>query len=206
MDWYLPFKLVHVLSAIVAVGTNVTYFVWLAAMKGRPPTQQAFALDTIKKLDSRLANPAYGVLPLTGVIMVLVADGLGFTTFWIAFAIGLYILVGVIAGAFFAPSLRRQTELASEARLRGVRSRRQTHPDDRPPHDAARRRDPLPDGDEADPVRRDQIRSRFLGVRLFPTSPIPTAASVTRPPTNRTTIRSTAVGLGRPSPIISRNA
>jgi uncharacterized membrane protein len=115
MDWYLPLKLVHVLSAIVAVGTNVTYFVWLAAMKGRPPTQQAFALDTIKKLDSRLANPAYGVLPLTGVIMVLVADGLGFTTFWIAFAIVLYILVGVIAGAFFAPSLRRQTELASEA-------------------------------------------------------------------------------------------
>lgn len=65
MDWYLPLKLVHVLSAIVAVGTNVTYFVWLAAMKGRPSSEQSFALDTIKKLDSRLANPAYGVLPLT---------------------------------------------------------------------------------------------------------------------------------------------
>ena len=115
MDWYLPLKLVHVLSAIVAVGTNVTYFVWLAAMKGRAPTQQTFALETIKKLDSRLANPAYGVLPLTGVIMVLVADGLGFTTFWIAVAIGLYVLVGVSAGAFFTPSLRRQTELAAEA-------------------------------------------------------------------------------------------
>lgn len=115
MDWYLPLKLVHVLSAIVAVGTNVTYLVWLAAMKGRAPTQQTFALDTIKKLDARLANPAYGVLPLTGVIMVLVSDGLGFTTFWIAGAIGLYILVGVIAGAFFAPSLRGQADLAGEA-------------------------------------------------------------------------------------------
>ena len=115
MDWYLPLKLVHVLSAIVAVGTKVTYFVWLAAMKGRAPSQQAFALDTIKKLDARLANPAYGILPLTGVIMVLLADGLGFTTFWIAVAIGLYVLVGVIAGVFFAPSLRRQTELAAEA-------------------------------------------------------------------------------------------
>ena len=115
MDWYLPLKLVHVLSAIVAVGTNVTYFVWLAAMKGRAPSQQGFALETIKKLDARLANPAYGVLPLTGVIMVLVADGLGFTTFWVAVAIGLYVVVGVVAGAFFAPSLRRQTDLASEA-------------------------------------------------------------------------------------------
>lgn len=115
MDWYLPLKLVHVLSAIVAVGTNLTYFVWLASMKGRAPSQQTFALDTIKKLDARLANPAYGVLPLTGVIMVLISDGLGFTTFWIAVAIGLYILVGVLAGAFFAPSLRRQTALADEA-------------------------------------------------------------------------------------------
>jgi len=113
VDWYVPLKLVHVLSAIVAVGTNVTYFVWLAAMKGRPPGEQSFALGTIKALDSRLANPAYGVLPLTGVIMVLVSDGLGFTTFWILAAIVLYALVGVIAGVFFAPSLRRQTELVA---------------------------------------------------------------------------------------------
>ncbi len=112
MDWYLPLKLVHVLSAVVAVGTNVTYFVWLAAIRGRSQPEQSFALQTIKALDSRLANPAYGILPLTGVIMVLVGD-LGFTTFWILAAIGLYVLVGVIAGVFFAPSLRRQTELVA---------------------------------------------------------------------------------------------
>ncbi|MDQ4107793.1 MAG: DUF2269 domain-containing protein [Actinomycetota bacterium] len=112
MDWYLPLKLVHVLSAVVAVGTNVTYFVWLAAIRGRSQPEQSFALQTIKALDSRLANPAYGILPLTGVIMVLVGD-LGFTTFWILAAIGLYVLVGVIAGVLFAPSLRRQTELVA---------------------------------------------------------------------------------------------
>jgi uncharacterized membrane protein len=121
VDWYLPLKLVHVLSAIVAVGTNVTYFVWLAAMKGRSQPERSFALKTIKALDSRLANPAYGILPLTGVIMILVSDGLELTTFWILFAIGLYILVGVIAGVFFAPSLRRQTELvATEAAASGA--------------------------------------------------------------------------------------
>jgi uncharacterized membrane protein len=48
--------------------------------------------------------------------MILVSDGLAFTTFWILVAIGLYVLVGVFAGALFAPSLRRQTELvATEA-------------------------------------------------------------------------------------------
>ena len=113
MDWYLPLKLVHVLSAIVAVGTNVTYFVWLAAMKGRPPAEQSFALGTIKKLDARLANPAYGILPLTGLIMVLVSDAWEITTFWIIAAIILYALVGLIAGALFAPSLRRQTEIVA---------------------------------------------------------------------------------------------
>jgi len=114
VDWYLPLKLVHVLSAIVAVGTNVTYFVWLAAMRNRSRPEQSFALQTIRKLDSRLANPAYGILPLTGVIMILVSDGLyEFTTFWIAVAIGLYVLVGVLAAALFAPSLRRQAELAA---------------------------------------------------------------------------------------------
>jgi uncharacterized membrane protein len=113
VDWYLPLKLVHVLSAIVAVGTNVTYFVWLAAMKDRPPTEQSFALDTIKKLDSRLANPAYGILPLTGLIMVLVSEAWEITTFWIIAAIILYALVGLTAGALFAPSLRRQTEIVA---------------------------------------------------------------------------------------------
>jgi uncharacterized membrane protein len=113
VDWYLPLKLVHVLSAIVAVGTNVTYFLWLAAMKGRSQPEQSFALVTIKKLDTRLANPAYTILPLTGVIMILVSDGVELATFWILFAIGLYILVGVFGGVLFAPSLRRQTELVA---------------------------------------------------------------------------------------------
>jgi uncharacterized membrane protein len=111
-SWYLPLKLVHVLSAIVAVGTNVTYFVWLGAMKRRAQPEQSFALQTIKTLDSRLANPAYGILPLTGVIMIF-SDAVELTTFWIIGAIVLYALVGVIAGVFFAPSLRRQTELVA---------------------------------------------------------------------------------------------
>jgi len=110
VDWYLPLKLVHVLSAILAVGTNVTYFVWLTVMRGRSQAEQSFALQTIKRLDARLANPSYIVLPITGVAMVLIGD-LGFTTFWIAVAIGLYVLVGVFAGALFVPALRNLTAI-----------------------------------------------------------------------------------------------
>ena len=70
------------LAAIVAVGTNVTYFVWLSRTR-RQPEQGAYVLPGIKALDARLANPAYVVLPVTGILMVLDAD-LGFTTFDLA--------------------------------------------------------------------------------------------------------------------------
>jgi uncharacterized membrane protein len=119
VDWYLPLKLVHVISAIVAVGTNVTYFAWLRVMRDRPQVEQRFALRTIKWLDSRLANPGYVMLPITGVAMVLVGD-LGFTTFWIALAIGLYVLVGVLAAALFVPALRRLTEVVESEGPRSV--------------------------------------------------------------------------------------
>jgi uncharacterized membrane protein len=104
-------KLIHVLAAIVAVGTNVTYFVWLSRTR-RQPEEGAYVLPGIKALDTWLANPAYVVLPITGIFMVLEAD-LGFTTFWILSAIILYIAMGVIAGILFSPSLRRQVELAT---------------------------------------------------------------------------------------------
>ncbi|MGH7542230.1 MAG: DUF2269 family protein, partial [Gemmatimonadota bacterium] len=54
------------------------------------------------------------LLPVTGIVMVLVSD-LGFTTFWIAVAIGLYVLVGVSAGALFVPALRRLTGIVEDA-------------------------------------------------------------------------------------------
>jgi uncharacterized membrane protein len=84
--------------------------VWLAVAR-RDAARGADILRGIKTLDSRLANPAYGVLPLTGILMVL--DGhIGFTTFWVLAAIVMYALVGLFAALLFGPSLRRQTELA----------------------------------------------------------------------------------------------
>jgi uncharacterized membrane protein len=109
--YYSLLKLVHVLAAIVAVGTNVTYFAWLAMVRRRAE-QASQVLTGLQALDRRLANPAYAVLPVTGILMVL--DGhLGFRTFWIATAIVLYVALAVIAGALFSPSLRRQVELAT---------------------------------------------------------------------------------------------
>lgn len=110
MDAYLWLKLLHVLAAIIAVGTNVTYFVWLRLVRGAR-TDDAFVLNGLFALDRRLANPAYIVLPVTGIIMVLIGD-LGFSTFWIATSIVLYVAMAAFAGVAFTPSLRRQLQLA----------------------------------------------------------------------------------------------
>ena len=77
MDTYLWLKFIHVVAAIVAVGTNVTYFVWLSRLKRASGADTAILLG-IKALDSRLANPAYVVLPVTGILMVI-NEKLGFS-------------------------------------------------------------------------------------------------------------------------------
>ena len=108
---YSWLKLVHVVAAIVAVGTNVTYFVWLARAKSGTQSDRD-TLEGIRALDARLANPAYVVLPITGIAMVLVGD-LDFGTLWIATAIVLYVAMAAFAGLFFTPSLKRQIAITA---------------------------------------------------------------------------------------------
>jgi len=103
-------KLLHIVAAIVAVGSNVTYFVWLAQARSGTSTDGSM-LEGIRAVDARLANPAYIVLPITGIAMVFVGDW-EFDTLWIAVAIVLYVAMAAFAGLFFTPSLKRQTALA----------------------------------------------------------------------------------------------
>jgi uncharacterized membrane protein len=106
MDWYPWFKTLHILFAIVAVGLNISYGIW-QARAARESEHTGFALRGIKFLDDRVANPSYVGLLVVGIILVLIGP-FEFTTFWVAVAIGLYVLMGVIAIAFYSPTLKRQ--------------------------------------------------------------------------------------------------
>jgi uncharacterized membrane protein len=106
-------KFVHVLLAIVAVGFNASYGIWLAGA-GQAPEHEAHVLRGIKRLDDRFANPAYVLLLLTGV--VLVARGhWGFGTTWVSLAIGLYVVVAAVGLAGYSPALRHQIEALEAA-------------------------------------------------------------------------------------------
>jgi uncharacterized membrane protein len=106
MSLFIALKLIHVLSAITAVGANVTYAFWLRR-GGSYRERLLFSIDGIRRMDRLIANPAYIVVLVTGVLMVL-TGGYSFETGWITAAIVLYIVTAIVGVTLFAPALRRQ--------------------------------------------------------------------------------------------------
>lgn len=99
-------KFVHVTLAIVAVGFNLSYAVWIVRST-KDPEHLGFVMRTIRWIDARIANPAYGVLLVTGLLMAITA-GYPLTTFWIAAALVLYAAIAILGIAVIAPSFRAQ--------------------------------------------------------------------------------------------------
>jgi uncharacterized membrane protein len=103
---YLTIKFLHILLAIVAIGTNMTYGVWFARAN-QSPAFAPIALRGIKFMDDWIANPAYLLMLPTGIAMVLIGH-LGFATHWISWAMTLWV-IAVLAGIFgYSPALRAQ--------------------------------------------------------------------------------------------------
>lgn len=105
-DPYTTTKFIHILLAIVAVGFNASYGIWLARA-AREPEHLAHVLRGIKTLDDRFANPAYGLLLVTGFVTAFFGR-IPFTTFWIAAAIVLWFITMILGVGLYAPTLRRQ--------------------------------------------------------------------------------------------------
>ena len=88
---YAVLKLLPIFFTFVAVGTNITYGVWLARA-ARDSEHLPVVLRGLKILDDRLANPASGLLLLllvTGLAMIFVGR-LSLATPWL---IILYLMV-----------------------------------------------------------------------------------------------------------------
>ncbi len=110
MTWYTLLKFLHVLFAITALGSNLTYAFWLRRA-GRDQARILFAIEGIRFLDRRIANPAYILLLVTGIAVGLVGEW-SFGRGWLATAIGLYVLTAIVGITLFAPAIRRQLAAA----------------------------------------------------------------------------------------------
>ena len=104
---YVGLKLLHIVFAIVAVGFNLTYSI-LLARAGREPEHLGHVLRTVKFLDDRFANPAYGLLLVTGIGLTFATGGPPITTFWIIAALVLFAVLVLMAFFVYSPGLRDQ--------------------------------------------------------------------------------------------------
>ena len=102
-------KFIHVLAAITAVGANITYGIWIARAS-RQPQSLPFVLENIHLIDSRVANPCYALLLVSGLTMVFTLP-LPLTTPWLLTALALYILMGISGALVYAPVVKRQVQL-----------------------------------------------------------------------------------------------
>lgn len=106
MSLFALLKFAHVLLAIVAIGGNLTYALWLR-LGEREPEHLAYTIRGIRAIDRRVANPAYALLFVTGIALVLVT-GIPLTTPWLAAAIAIYVAAAVLGYFVFGPVVRRE--------------------------------------------------------------------------------------------------
>src|SRR5512138_3060040 len=109
MLFFLLIKWIHVLSAITAVGANITYGIWMARA-ARQPEVMPFVLHTIKVIDDRMANPLYALLLATGLTMAFILP-IPLTTPWLLTALILYAIATLLGMFMFVPIFRRQVRL-----------------------------------------------------------------------------------------------
>ncbi len=107
---FLILKWIHVLSAITAVGANITYGIWIRRAETEPRTLP-FVLRNISWIDRRIANPCYALLLVTGLIMVFTIP-IPLTTPWLLTALVLYFAAALLGVFAYAPITRRQLALA----------------------------------------------------------------------------------------------
>ena len=106
---YTLLLFVHIASAITAVGANITYGLW-NVFAAREPQHLGFVLKSLRFLDNRIANPAYGVLFLTGLAMIFIGHW-SITSLWIIVAVVLFVAVAVLGFGVFTPLLNNQIRL-----------------------------------------------------------------------------------------------
>jgi uncharacterized membrane protein len=107
--FFLLIKWIHVLSAITAVGANITYGIWMARAS-RQPDVLPFVLRTIKTIDDRVANPLYLLLLITGLTMAFILP-IPLTTPWLLTALILYAIATLLGMLVFVPVFRQQIRL-----------------------------------------------------------------------------------------------
>ena len=107
---YLGLKWLHIVAACIAFGSNVTQFFWLLSANS-DPINRANILRVAKKIDDRLAVPAYVVVIVCGAVMWLWKWPTN--TSWIVVSLILSSLLTAM-GISFGPLMKKWIQTAKD--------------------------------------------------------------------------------------------
>ena len=117
---YLIVKLAHIAAVIVFLGNIFTGLFWHAqAAQSRDAGQLAMAMRGIIRSDRWFTVPGVLVIVASGVVMAVQARLPILGTGWIAAALGLFVLSGIVFAVWVAPLQRRLFALAERATAQG---------------------------------------------------------------------------------------
>jgi len=100
----------HIVAAIISVGFNFSYIVWLR--KGKLENEHLlFALKGIKLMDDWLANPSY-ILSLFSGLAMCYLNGIDLLTInWVSTSLFLFACLGIVGYGFYTPILSKQIRI-----------------------------------------------------------------------------------------------
>jgi len=107
---YTLVKFFHVLIAIIAVGFNASYGIWISRAE-KEQEHELHVMRGIKVLDDRYANPGYALLLLTGLWMTRLGHLSILHTFWLGTALIIYVVTALLAALVYTPTLKKQIAL-----------------------------------------------------------------------------------------------
>lgn len=102
-ELYFALKWLHIATAAIAFGSNVTHFFWLVAANN-DPVHRANILRLVKTIDDRMAVPCYAVTVMCGLAMWLWQWPGGAP--WLVVSLCMTVLLSVM-GICFGPCMRR---------------------------------------------------------------------------------------------------
>jgi uncharacterized membrane protein len=107
---YLSLKWLHIASGCIGFGSNVTHIFWLLAANA-DPVHSSNILRLIKKIDDRLAVPAYIIMTICGTIMWLSLWPTN--TPWIIVSLVLTLILAAM-GTAYGPLMKKWIRLTAQ--------------------------------------------------------------------------------------------
>jgi len=110
---YLALKVLHVAAVVAFLGNITTGLFWHAhAARTRDPRLLHHAMDGILRSDAWFTNPAAITIAVSGVLMALDAHLPILRTRWIAIALALFIVSGIVFAVRVTPLQKQLRTLA----------------------------------------------------------------------------------------------